>query len=164
MKGVSTLIELLRRGEWPRLRTIRLRALAESPEAFVTTVREAEGWSPESWESQIEKFATFIWREGETDLGIVRGAAHDGDPEAGYLISMWVAPEARRRGIGAALVNEVIVWARHQGLRRLVLDVGEDNVPAQKLYQSQGFVATGATAALPPPREQMREIGMQIEL
>jgi hypothetical protein len=50
----------------------------------------------ESWESQIEKLQTFIWREGEADLGMVRGVAHERDPEAGHLISMWVAPEALR--------------------------------------------------------------------
>lgn len=158
------MIEELKKGEGSRLRAIRLRALAEAPDAFATTVKETQGWGMESWESQIEKLQTFIWREGEADLGMVRGTAHESNPEAGHLISMWVAPEARLRGIGTALVDEVIEWAIRRGFRRLVLDVGEANVAARALYENRGFVLTGVTRALPPPREHVKELEMQIEL
>lgn len=75
-------------------------------------MEEARGWCFESWEFQIKKLQTFIWKEGEADLGFIRDAARESNPEAGYLISMWVAPEARLRGIGVALIDEVIEWAR----------------------------------------------------
>jgi ribosomal protein S18 acetylase RimI-like enzyme len=158
------MIERLRAGEAPRLRAIRLRALAEAPDAFATTYEEARAWGTDRWEAQIDELPTFVWRSGDTDLGMVRGAVHDGDREAAYLISMWVAPEARSRGIGAALVDEVVAWARGRGLRRLVLDVGEHNTPARALYERRGFVATGVTGRLPPPREGVRELEMRIEL
>jgi ribosomal protein S18 acetylase RimI-like enzyme len=157
-------VEELRNGDGPRLKAIRLRALADAPDAFATTVKEARSWTIESWESQIEKLQTFIWREGEVDLGMVRGGQHEGDPDAGCLISMWVAPEARLRGIGGALVDEVIAWARRRGFRRLVLDVGTSNVAARSLYESRGFDETGVTGALPPPRQHVKELEMVIEL
>jgi acetyl esterase/lipase/GNAT superfamily N-acetyltransferase len=158
------MIERLRKGEGPRLRAIRLRALADAPDAFGSTLADAERRTPEDWEAQIEALPTFVWYEADTDLGMVRGAPHDADPEAGYLISMWVAPEARGRGIGAALVREVLAWARGRGLRRLLLDVGAHNGAARRLYERLGFTATGASGALPPPREQVREIHMAIEV
>ncbi|MBA2665661.1 MAG: GNAT family N-acetyltransferase [Trueperaceae bacterium] len=158
------MIERLRKGEGPRLRAIRLRALADAPDAFGSTFEVAERKGPEDWETQVERLPTFVWREGDTDLGMVRGAPHDGDADAGYLISMWVAPEARGRGVGAALVGEVIAWARGRGLRRLVLDVGAHNEPARRLYERLGFAATGATGALPPPRDRLRELEMTIDL
>jgi acetyl esterase/lipase/GNAT superfamily N-acetyltransferase len=158
------MIERLRPREGPRLRAVRLRALADAPDAFGSTLAETERRSAEDWEAQIEALPTFVWREGGADLGMVRGAPHDRDPDAGYLISMWVAPEARGRGIGAALVREVLAWARGRGLHRLLLDVGAHNVPARRLYERLGFVATGASGALPPPREHVREIEMAIEL
>ena len=158
------MIEELKTGEGSRLRAIRLRALTEAPDAFATTANEAQGWGMDSWEVQIEQLQTFVWREGEADLGMVRGARDESEPEAGYLISMWVAPEARLRGIGAALVDEVIGWARRQEFRRLLLYVGETNTAARALYESRGFIATGASRALPPPREHMKELEMQIEL
>jgi len=157
-------IERLRPGDGERLRAIRLRALADAPDAFGSTLAESELRSPEDWEAQVAALPTFVWRDGSTDLGMIRGAPHDGDPAAGYLISLWVAPEARGSGVGAALVGEVVAWARGRGLRRLVLDVGEHNVAARRLYERHGFAATGATGALPPPRAHVREIEMAIEL
>jgi len=158
------MIERLRAGEGPRLRAIRLRALADAPDAFGSTLADGERRSAEDWEAQIEALPTFVWRDGGADLGMVRGAPHDRDLDTGYLISTWVAPEARGRGIGAALVREVLAWARGRGLRHLLLDVGVPNGPARRLYERLGFVATGATAALPPPREHVCEIEMAIAL
>jgi ribosomal protein S18 acetylase RimI-like enzyme len=157
-------IERLRPGDGERLRAIRLRSLADAPEAFGSTLAESELRSPEDWEAQVVALPTFVWRDGDADLGMVRAAPHDADAEAGYLISLWVAPEARGRGVGAALVGEVVAWARGRGLRRLILDVGEHNVAARRLYERIGFVATGATGALPPPRAHVREIEMAIDL
>ena len=158
------MIERLRQGDGARLRAIRLRALADAPEAFGSTLAESEGRSVAEWEAQIEVLPTFVWREGDADLGMVRGAPHDSDADAGDLISMWVAPEARGRGVADALVGEVVAWARDRGLRRLVLDVGEHNVPARRCYERQGFVATGGTGALPEPRTHLREVEMVIGL
>lgn len=158
------MIERLRAGEGPRLRAIRVRALADAPDAFGATLEDAERRTVGDWEAQIERLPTFVWREGNADLGMVRGAPHDADPEAAYLISMWVAPEVRGRGVGAALVDEVAAWARGRGLRRLVLDVAVQNAWALKLYERCGFVPTGATGTLPPPREHVREVEMALDL
>jgi GNAT superfamily N-acetyltransferase len=80
------------------------------------------------------------------------------------LISMWVAPEARRQGIGAALVEAVAHWARTRGLKRLFLDVVERNTPAIALYARKGFIATGEAGTLPPPRDHIREIQLVMRL
>jgi ribosomal protein S18 acetylase RimI-like enzyme len=158
------MIERLRPGEGARLRAIRLRALGDEPDAFGSTLAEAVARGAEDWEAQIETLPTFVWRDGGADLGMVRGAQNDADRDAAYLISMWVAPEARGRGIGAALVAEVIAWARGRGLRRLLLDVGAHNAPALRLYERAGFAPTGAMGALPPPRDHLPEVEMAIDL
>lgn len=158
------MIACLRTGEGRRLRALRLRALADAPDAFASTVAEAEARAPEDWEAQIEALPTFVWYEGDADLGMIRTGPHDLDPEAAYLTSMWVAPEGRRRGIGAAMVRFVIAWARGRGLRRLILDVGAHNGPARRLYERHGFVATGATGTLPRPRTHVRELEMALAL
>ena len=155
------MIERLRAGEGQRLRAIRLRALADAPEAFASTLADGEARDPAAWDAQIEVLPTFVWREGDADLGMVRGAPHDGDSEAGYLISMWLAPEARGRGVGAELVREVIAWARGRGLRRLVLDVGVHNAAARRLYELMGFVATGVTPRTPACVREM-EMAMEV--
>jgi [ribosomal protein S18]-alanine N-acetyltransferase len=49
----------------------------------------------------------------------------------------------RRRGIARSLLQEVIAEARAQSRARLTLEVRQSNLPAQKLYQSLGFVTIG---------------------
>ena len=151
-------------GDGARLRALRLRALADAPDAFATTLVEAEAWGDASWEDQAVALPTFVWVDRGADLGMVRVAPHDDDPEAAYLISMWVAPEARGRGIGDALVAEVLGWARAHGRRRVYLDVGERNRPARALYERAGFVVSGVRGALPAPRERVCEVQMRFDL
>lgn len=91
------------------------------------------------------------------DVGCVRGAPDDTDPSRAFLLSMWVAPRFRDRGIGQQLVGSVIDWARSEGFGALVLDVADDNRPAVALYAKMGFEPTGETGTLPPPREHVTE-------
>lgn len=153
-------IERLGAAEAERLRSIRLRSLREAPDAFSTTADQAATWPAESWDRQLEELATFVATAGGRDLGIVRGVAHDQLPDVAYLISMWVAPEARRRRVGSALVDAVVDWARRRGFHRVILDVAESNAPAIALYRRRGFAPNGEVGTLPPPREHVREIQM----
>ena len=83
---------------------------------------------------------------------------------ASDLLSMWVAPEARRQGTGAKLIGAVIDWARNENLNRLVLDVAENNLPALALYARAGFVPNGTHGTLPVPRTHIREIQLEMRL
>jgi ribosomal protein S18 acetylase RimI-like enzyme len=139
-------IERLAAGGGPRLRALRLRALADAPAAFSTTYAQAAARPRGEWESQLERMATFVATAGGADIGLVRGVQHDRLADAGYLISMWVAPEARRQGVGSALIGAVVRWARARGFGRLVLEVGESNSPAIALYRRAGFAAEGVVA------------------
>ena len=159
--GRAGRVERLRAGDGARLRAIRLRALADAPAAFSSTLAEAEARAFEDWEAQVRALPTFVWSERGVDLGMARGAPHSGDAAAAYLLSMWVAPEARGRGIGAALAHEVMTWARAEGFRRLVLDVGVHNLPAQRMYERLGFTATGATPLTPACVHEM-EMAMEL--
>jgi len=58
------------------------------------------------------------------------------EPELGML----VAPTHRRRGIGRALLEEAIGWARTNGKTALTLRVFPDNDAARTLYFAAGFV------------------------
>ena len=66
-------IQRLAAHEAPRLRAIRLRALAESPDAFATTFDEAAALPPESWAAQLRSMATFLAVVDGEDVGLVRG-------------------------------------------------------------------------------------------
>src|SRR4051794_17326622 len=58
-------------------------------------------------------------------------------------LAMVVARDARRRGIGSALLRAAIDWARLQRLHKLELDVFPHNEGAIELYRKFGFVEEG---------------------
>ena len=76
------------------------------------------------------------------------------DQIIGYVL-FWVLPGAidihnvavhsgfRRRGIARLLLEQVIREAEGRGLPRVTLEVRQSNIPAQRLYESLGFVTTG---------------------
>ena len=61
----------------------------------------------------------------------------------GHVIGMMVRPEARRRGVGALLLEACIGEARHAGLEMLTLTVTAENEPAIRLYEQFGFEREG---------------------
>lgn len=58
-------------------------------------------------------------------------------------LGMAVAPDWRRRGVGAALLAEVIRWARAVGVEKLALSVYPGNEAALRLYRTFGFQEEG---------------------
>lgn len=59
------------------------------------------------------------------------------------ILTLAVRPEARRRGVGARLVEAGADRAAGMGARRLFLEVAEDNAAARGLYARCGFAETG---------------------
>jgi len=73
--------------------------------------------------------------------------------ETALLAHICVAGWARRRGVATALVEQFL--ASHPSVRRLELDVFEENLAAARLYEGLGFATTGVTSwyrrGLPEP-------------
>ena len=157
-------IERLAADEGLRLRTTRLRALADAPDAFGSTYAEVAARPLESWPKQLQEIAAFVAVKDGEDVGLVRCASDDQHPDTAWLMSMWVAPEARGQGVGEALIDAVIEYARLSGAIRLLLDVGDDNEPAIALYARKGFKPNGATGSLPAPRHHIREHQRELRL
>lgn len=163
-RGMNFQIQQINVEDWERFRAIRLRALADTPDAFGSTLAREKQFSEAEWQRRAgeENAATFIANSDDgTDLGLSTGSAYD--DEAG-LYRMWVAPEARERGIGSALVDAVVTWARANGFKRLFLDVANENTSAIALYSKKGFHPTGVTGTLPPPREHVLEHQRELRL
>jgi ribosomal protein S18 acetylase RimI-like enzyme len=65
-----------------------------------------------------------------------------------WLEDLYVRGDARRGGVGRALVGASIERARARGCRRIELDVNEQNADALGFYRSLGFT----TEPKPPGR------------
>jgi GNAT superfamily N-acetyltransferase len=56
------------------------------------------------------------------------------------LYDLFVAPEARRHGAAAALLRAAVDYAAGEGAGQLMLQTGVTNLPAQRLYEREGWV------------------------
>jgi len=158
MRSVSAMeISRLGSDEVERFRAIRLRALQDSPSAFGTTFESAQAWTLDEWTRLLGSLVAFVARRGDTDVGMVRVAADSDSPDAARLGSLWVDPEARSAGVGTALIDEAVAWARSRGFNRLLLDVADHNPAAVATYARKGFEPTGRVAPFPAPRGHLRK-------
>ena len=60
-----------------------------------------------------------------------------------YLEGWFVVPEARRRGVGRALVSAAEAWARAQGCSELASDTQPDNRISAAAHRAIGFSEAG---------------------
>ncbi len=78
--------------------------------------------------------------EGERLLGC--GALRTYDGGEGEVKSMRTDPDARGRGVGAAILDHIVTTARAAGMTRLLLETGTGPMfdAAHRLYARAGFV------------------------
>jgi GNAT superfamily N-acetyltransferase len=127
------------------LREIRLRSLLDAPEAFGQRHDEAMQMPDSEWDSTAKASSDGnrrVWffarsEDGGTPIGVVQGRRRQ--PFDCLLFSMWVAPEARRLGVGTLLIDAVQDWGVSWGARRVVLWVLAANEPAMRFYDRIGF-------------------------
>jgi GNAT superfamily N-acetyltransferase len=138
-------IRRIRPDEGRLLRDLRLRSLADAPEAFGQTVAEAATRPAEDWSQQARAASEGgrrAWFLAEDDIdgrvvGLVQGRRRP--PEDVLIFSMWVDPGARMSGAGRALLGTLGEWARGWGARRAVLWVFSVNEGAIRFYERLGF-------------------------
>lgn len=145
-------VRTARPDEWRRVRDLRLRALADSPDAFGSTFererahtkREWLQWIS-GWESAVNRLVVAV--DGDEWIGMAVGS-RTGNDERAHLYAMWVDPRARRAGIGRRLVDAVLSWAGAEGATEIELGATAINGAAVGFYERLGFADTGERHAL----------------
>lgn len=160
MTSVSeTLTRRVQPDDWAALRELRLAALADAPYAFGSTRAAEEGLSEADWRGRIARSAYFMaWRDGQP-AGIAAGISEqaaaaagwdEAEPGTAHLVSMWVGPLARGRGVADVLVQAVCRWAHDDGAERVQLWVTDVNGRARAFYRRMGFSSTGRRQLVRP--------------
>jgi ribosomal protein S18 acetylase RimI-like enzyme len=131
--------------DWLVWRELRLEALREAPYAFSSTLPEWQGAGDIElrWRERLRSVPHNVvaYLDG-VPAGMVSGN-HFEEPATVELMSMWVAPLARGRGLGDALIQDVVRWTKAQHAVRVVLAVRRENTHAIRLYARNGFVIKG---------------------
>jgi ribosomal-protein-alanine N-acetyltransferase len=99
--------------------------------------------TPRPWTAA--EFATFLadplaFLLVEGDAAFLLGRAVAGEAE---LLTLAVAPEARRLGLGLRLLSRFLYQARLRQAEEAFLEVAADNAAARSLYARAGFVESG---------------------
>jgi len=146
--------------DWVIWRELRLAALAEAPSAFGTQLADwqGEGDREERWRARlgIPGSVNVVAVLDGRPAGMVSGVPAAGG--AAELISMWVSPAARGRGVGDRLVDAVEQWARRAGASVLRLAVAQGNESALALYRRNGFADTGESGDPTPDGVRKEQI------
>ena len=146
------LVRAVAPGDWRTWRDLRLRGLAEAPDAFGSTLARERAFGDDRWRAKLgpdpAREAWLAERDGVAVGTAVAALAPDG--LRAQLFAMWVAPHARRSGAARALIAAARSWAMARGACELVLEVTEGNLAAAELYRAAGFADTGVRGELRP--------------
>jgi len=163
--GSNPVIRRIRANEGALLREIRLRALADAPDAFGSTFADTAARPPRTWaeraaaNSEGKDSVMCVADTGQRWVGLAGGVREPDRPRIPEVVSMWVEPGWRRCGVAGRLLETVIEWASFGGATDIRLWVTEGNAPAIRLYERQGFLFTGEEAPL-PSNPGLRELAM----
>jgi GNAT superfamily N-acetyltransferase len=138
--------------EWQTFREIRLAALADAPDAYLTTLAEAQAQPAALWQDRIVANPHFLAKVDGVTVGMTVVIAADNGRE---IVAVWVAPDARGRGVIEALIDAAVSWARDQGDAQLGLWVVEGNERAERAYARYGLTRTGRTQPVPGRPDEM---------
>ncbi|HCJ49836.1 MAG TPA: GNAT family N-acetyltransferase [Microbacterium sp.] len=149
--------------EWREVRDLRLRAVSDPDAAiaFLTTRDEEERRGDTFWQERAaggalsDDAAQFVAEQdgewiGTATVLLRRGGDVDHLGRAvpaprADLVGVYVAPDARGRGVFAELCAAAARFAAERGADALTLDVHVDNARARAAYAKVGFTPTGET-------------------
>lgn len=163
----EAVIRWIRPDEVEVYRAFRLRALADAPDAFGDSYALAIARPPTFWHERVARTSAgvdnvlMVASDEASDAWLGMTGCFVTDPEEGValVVSVWVAPEARRRRLARRLLDAVVEWARERRIGTLRLWVVESNHRARGLYQGAGFAPSGNVQPL-PSNPALQEIEM----
>ena len=154
--------------DWQALRDIRLEALRDAPTAFGSTYELEVLRGEAHWRDRVARGGTFLAFVPEVSAtepaGLIGG--YQEDPVTVELVSMYVRPRARGRGVGEALVAAVIDWAGNRNAECVRLWVTETHgVTLEQPSSDAAVIEAAARSALErfTGRRPVRLLGVRAE-
>lgn len=134
--------------DWSAFRDIRLRSLADSPDAFGSTVEREQAFTEDDWRRRVSG-PVYVVDDPEP---VSVGGIFDNDG-TGQIWGMWTDPAHRGRGYARRILDAVTPL-----MPVVQLHVNTTNAAARAAYEHYGFVATGDLEPLRPGSDQMMEL------
>lgn len=97
-----------------------------------------ERWGADAIGLQLGLPGAFGWIAPSGGMVLARTAADEAE-----VLTLAVDPDARRRGVGRALLDQALATAWDRGAGSMFLEVAADNAAALALYAAAGFDPIG---------------------
>src|SRR5580765_967342 len=133
--------------DWETFRDIRLRALADAPDAFGSTLERELAYGESDWRRLLSGPVVVVEDPGPVSVG----GAFDRDGEL-HVWGMWTDPAHRGHGHARAVLDALLPPDRPARL-----DLNLTNLRARAAYERYGFVGTGRIEPLRPGSDQQLE-------
>lgn len=142
--------------QWPAYQHIRLEALKNEPQAFSSSYITFSQKPDSYWQMRLAQAAegTSGWllfarptppavtpsTPADPVVGMIGAFRIDEEPGVAEIVSVYVTPAWRGKGVGRALMTAIIQTLCQEGsFHTLRLGVSDSQINAQTLYRSLGF-------------------------
>ena len=102
----------------------------------------SDPWSENSIASELNNPLSY-WLVAEVDGEVAGYVGSQSVLDAADMMNLAVSPDYRQRGIGQALVKNLVHHLQQNNVIALLLEVRVSNAPAIALYEKMGFVQVG---------------------
>jgi predicted GNAT family acetyltransferase len=134
--------------DWEAFRDIRLASLADSPDAFGSSLERERAFTEEDWRQRVSG-PVFVVDDPDP---VSVGGIFDNDG-VGQIWGMWTHPDHRGQGHARRILDAVTPL--HDRVR---LHVNITNGGARLVYERYGFVGTGEVEPLRPGSAMLMEL------
>lgn len=132
-------VRLARESDLPEILRISNWAIENTFAHFSFTPDSLTHWESE-WRGAHEKFPWLVATD-ENVIGFAKSSAHRGRSAYAWTaeVSIYIAPEHHRRGIGRALYQRLFAMLRAQGFQTILAGISLPNPASVALHESFGF-------------------------
>lgn len=134
--------------DWEDFRDVRLRSLADSPDAFCSTLAREHAFGEDDWRQRL---GGPVYVVDDPHPVAVGGIFDNGGTP--HVWGMWTDPAHRGRGHARRILDALIPPGTPAQL-----DVNVTNGSARRVYERYGFVGTGDVEPLRPGSEMLIEL------
>lgn len=99
-------------------------------------------WSKQSLENELNNDTSLFW-VAIVNNDVIGYIGMSVVIDEGYIFNVAVSQAHRKKGIGSALINELVTYGKKNNLCFITLEVRESNINAQSLYSKFGFIKVG---------------------
>ena len=155
---------------WDEYRTLRLHALQESPQAFGSSYADNAGQPDEFWidrlrDAQAGRTPLLFAEAGNRLVGLIGAYFEPDEPDVANIITVFVAPDFRGRGLGNGLVDTILAEVRRcSDIRVARLTVNVSQSAAISAYHRAGFVTVATEHNLMGDGNHHDELIMELDL